>query len=113
MQLTLLRRSPTLKKRIHQVTFLMALAMLAIASLAFPLRSDVSANSKPLADFNPKNSVTLQGGFDPRSYYRLTTQWRGTGKSLDVVNDGTNNNQLILADTGNYEGQFWKITKVK
>ncbi|CAF1671385.1 unnamed protein product [Rotaria sp. Silwood1] len=48
--------------------------------------------------------------FDPTSYYRLTTQWQGNNKSLDVVNDGKNNNQLILATTGNYSGQYWKIT---
>src|SRR5436853_332534 len=51
-------------------------------------------------------------GFDSTSYYRLTTQWQGDGKSLDVVNDGTNN-QLILANTANQSGQLWKITKVE
>jgi hypothetical protein len=42
-------------------------------------------------------------------YYRLTTQWLGEVKSLDVVNDGVNN-QLHLTNTGNFSGQFWKIT---
>ncbi len=49
--------------------------------------------------------------FDSNAYYRLTTEWQGEGKSLDIVNDGQNN-QLILAKTGNYTGQMWKITKI-
>lgn len=42
-------------------------------------------------------------------YYRLTTQWLGDGKSLDVINDGVNN-QLHLTHTANASGQFWKFT---
>jgi len=42
-------------------------------------------------------------------YYRLTTQWQGAGKSLDVVNDGVNN-RIQLANTGNFTGQLWKLT---
>jgi len=49
--------------------------------------------------------------FDNGRYYRLTTMWQGEGRSLDVVNDGQNN-KLILADTGNYSGQYWKFTRV-
>lgn len=49
--------------------------------------------------------------FDSNAYYRLTTQWQGEGKSLDVVNDGTNN-QVILANTAAVSGQMWKITRV-
>jgi hypothetical protein len=44
-------------------------------------------------------------------YYRLTTQWLGNVKSLDVINDGTNS-KLQLANTGNASGQFWKITSL-
>src|SRR5438128_9561481 len=47
-------------------------------------------------------------GFDSTSYYRLTTQWQGDGKSLGVVNDGSNN-KLTLADTISYANQGWKI----
>ncbi|CAF1075911.1 unnamed protein product, partial [Didymodactylos carnosus] len=50
--------------------------------------------------------------FDANCYYRLTTRWQGDDKSLDIVNDGKNNNQLILGNTGNYSGQHWKITSV-
>jgi type VI secretion system protein VasG len=39
--------------------------------------------------------------------------WQGDGKSLDIVNDSINNNQPILAETGDYSGQYWKITPVK
>jgi len=48
-------------------------------------------------------------GPDPAYYYRLTTQWQGDGKSLDIINDGQNN-KPILAATGNYFGQMWKLT---
>jgi hypothetical protein len=43
-------------------------------------------------------------------YYRLTTKWCGDDMSLDVVNDSKANNQLILAKTGNFSGQLWKLT---
>ena len=46
---------------------------------------------------------------DPASYYRLTTQWQGDGKSLDILNDGQNN-KPILAATANYSSQMWKLT---
>lgn len=42
------------------------------------------------------------------SPYRLTTQFTGENKCLDIVNDGTNN-KLIMADCGNYSGQMWSI----
>ncbi len=53
-----------------------------------------------------KNNV-----FDSSAYYRLTNQWQGEGKSLDILND-KEANKPILAKTGNYTGQFWKITAV-
>lgn len=49
---------------------------------------------------------------DPNYWYRLTTQWQGDGKSLDIVNDGKNNNQPQLAKTGAFSGQYWKFTPV-
>jgi len=49
--------------------------------------------------------------FDSNAYYRLTCQWQGEGMSLDILNDGKNN-QPILAKTGAYSGQYWKINKV-
>lgn len=45
-------------------------------------------------------------------FYRLTTEWQGDNKSLDGVNDGKKNDQLKLAQTGDYSGQRWKITPV-
>ncbi len=46
--------------------------------------------------------------FDSRCYYRLTTQWRGDGLSLDIINDG-NNVTPILAKTAMVPGQRWKL----
>lgn len=45
---------------------------------------------------------------DTSYWYRLTTNWQGDDKSLDVINDG-NNNKLILAQTGHYSGQCWRF----
>lgn len=45
-------------------------------------------------------------------YYRLTTKPYGKTKSLDIVND-MSDNKLILASSGNYTGQFWEITEIK
>lgn len=93
-----------IKRRVPLVSSLFAIAMLAIA---------VTANS--ISPTNPyrENSAAAQGGFEPKSYYRLTTQWQGDGKSLDVVNDGKNNDQLVLADTGDFSGQYWKFTPLE
>jgi hypothetical protein len=46
---------------------------------------------------------------DPTVYYRLTTQWQGTGKALDVVNDGGNNDQVWLAPVADASGQLWRF----
>jgi hypothetical protein len=48
--------------------------------------------------------------FDARCYYRLTTLWQGEGMSLDILEDGKANNVPILARTGNYAGQWWRLT---
>ena len=48
--------------------------------------------------------------FDSNSYYRLTNKWQGEGKSLDIINDGTNN-LPILNNTSSASGQLWKINK--
>lgn len=42
--------------------------------------------------------------------YRLTTQWQGQGRSLDIVNDDRDRTP-ILADTGNFSGQMWNIKR--
>jgi len=97
-----------MKRKTHHVSFLLAIAALAVVSLVSVLKSDVTVSAK-VATLNTGNSAAAQVRFDTRSYYRLTTQWQGDGKSLDVVNDGKNN-QLILAQTDNLSGQSWKIT---
>jgi hypothetical protein len=48
--------------------------------------------------------------FDHDFYYYLSTKFEGDGRVLDILNDGKNNNQIILAKTGDYSGQLWKIT---
>jgi hypothetical protein len=42
----------------------------------------------------------------------MTTQAQGDGMSLDIVNDGGANNIPILAKTGNFSGQMWKVVPV-
>ena len=48
---------------------------------------------------------------DTKYWYRLTTQLQGDGKSLDIINDGKNN-QIQLADTGDFSGQYWAFVPV-
>ncbi|AKF87101.1 hypothetical protein MFUL124B02_37610 [Myxococcus fulvus 124B02] len=48
--------------------------------------------------------------FDARCYYRLTTLWQGEGMSLDILGDGKADNVPVLARTGEYTGQKWKLT---
>ncbi|MEZ4888118.1 MAG: RICIN domain-containing protein [Chitinophagales bacterium] len=57
--------------------------------------------------FTSNNAIAQE--IDGNFYYRITTMWQGTDKALDVINDGQNN-QIHLAKTGNYSGQFWKFT---
>jgi hypothetical protein len=44
----------------------------------------------------------------PKSYYRLTNSYLGPGRSLDTSSVG--GNDLFMGQTGNYSGQFWKLT---
>jgi len=62
----------------------------------------------PIVSDPPPTAEVL---FNSEKYYRLTSKWQGTGKSLDVINDGENN-QLQLAETGAYSGQYWKLQKL-
>ncbi|MEM9819671.1 MAG: RICIN domain-containing protein [Bacteroidota bacterium] len=58
------------------------------------------------------NSSSLAASpFNPNKYYRLTTQFTGEGKSLDIINDAKDN-RLTMAKTGRYTGQYWKIESV-
>lgn len=50
--------------------------------------------------------------FDPNATYRLTAQFTGPEKSLDVINDATKD-KVQLSKSGNYQGQIWKITPLK
>ncbi|KAL6825604.1 carbohydrate-binding module family 13 protein [Trichoderma sp. SZMC 28015] len=43
------------------------------------------------------------------NYYRLHTIANGVKQSLDVINDGVENINLHMANTGNYSGQFWRF----
>lgn len=45
-------------------------------------------------------------------YYRLTAKSLGDSFSLDVVPAGAND-KLRMANTGNYSGQFWKMSDTK
>jgi hypothetical protein len=47
---------------------------------------------------------------NPALWYRLTTLFQPT-LSLDVVNDGVNNNRLQMAASGPFTGQYWRFTR--
>lgn len=61
--------------------------------------------------FSPIEVTAQSAKILPNYYYRLTTQWQGDNKSLDIVSGGQND-KLILAQTGNDDGQLWKLTPV-
>ncbi len=42
--------------------------------------------------------------------FRLTNMWQGAGESLDVANDGVF--EPVMAASGNYSGQAWRITPI-
>lgn len=53
--------------------------------------------------------ATASASFDDASaFYRLTTEWQGECRSLDVINDGTND-QVALRKTADVAGQYWRI----
>lgn len=73
---------------------------------------DVPAEAtKPVLKTSTKGTPSQRWKFQSvgNGYYRIINKLHGDGKSLDIVNDGTNN-KLQLAQTGQYTGQFWKIT---
>ena len=45
-------------------------------------------------------------------YYKLSTEFRGSGMKLDVVNGGPKNNLTRLEPDQNVTGQFWRITRI-
>jgi len=47
---------------------------------------------------------------NPNVFYRLTTLFQGPSVALDVINDGTNNNRMIMTTAGAYTGQYWRFT---
>jgi hypothetical protein len=79
---------------------------------------------KPTTNINMKTIITLLSllilaistpnassqTFD-KPYYRLTTEWLGKRKSLDVPNEGQNNH-VRMAKSESLQGQSWKITPI-
>ncbi|MBC7909816.1 MAG: RICIN domain-containing protein [Pyrinomonadaceae bacterium] len=97
-------------RRLTLMLSLLVAFALVFASQAFVIESDVNASSESSNNFAHGNAPAGLSDFDSQTYYRLTTVWRGDGMSLDIVNDGQNNDQLQLSKTGKYTGQYWKIT---
>ena len=46
---------------------------------------------------------------DTNFYYKLSTQFRGTGMPMDVFNGGPSNNQARLDKDQNVTGQNWRF----
>ena len=64
-----------------------------------------------LFSFTIMSAIVPGTSIDTDFYQRLTTQFQGDTKSLDVINDA-NDNLLRLATTGSYTGQFWRLHDV-
>ncbi len=69
-------------------------------------RSPQSATPAAIAPVPTANANALL----TQGYVRLRNTFNGSGKCLDIVNDGWNN-RLKMADCGNYSGQTWWATK--
>ncbi|MBK9386946.1 MAG: hypothetical protein IPN34_19195 [Planctomycetes bacterium] len=65
-----------------------------------------------LAHKGTRSCLTAARTIDPNPalWYRLTTLFQPT-LSLDVVNDGANNNRLQMAASGAFTGQYWRFTR--
>src|SRR4249919_2389925 len=46
---------------------------------------------------------------DQSFYYKLSTEFRGSGMKLDVINGGPKNNLTKLEQDQNASGQFWRF----
>jgi hypothetical protein len=46
---------------------------------------------------------------DSNVYYKLSTQFRGTGMPMDVFNGGAKNNQARLDNNQDVTGQYWRF----
>lgn len=53
--------------------------------------------------------VCLSGEQNPGFYFKLSTQFRGAGMTLDVINGGAENNMAQLATDGDVSGQYWRF----
>jgi hypothetical protein len=53
-----------------------------------------------------------RGTFDENAYYRLTTLWQGTGKSLGIGPRERSRITVRLVPTADDPGQHWKLTPV-
>ena len=58
------------------------------------------------------SSTALAESTSVPSEGRFQTELTGSNKCLDIVNDGTNN-QLTMADCGDFTGQFWHLKPTK
>lgn len=78
----------------------------AITLLCFNLAPVVTAT--PIAHSAAPRPSTFP---DPSAYYRLTNDYTGQQKALDVINDGTGQYKLHMVDSDNYSGQFWRFSQ--
>ena len=90
--------------------------MKKLAILAFVLIVVIVACGAPATPAavvaNPSSTPAVQppttGEIDPNMWYRLTNKFLGEGRSLDTYSNGKND--PFMGETGNFNGQFWKLT---
>jgi hypothetical protein len=62
------------------------------------------------ANKNPGSPEVEAAATPTGSWYRLTNMFLGDGRSLDTYSNG--DNDPFMGNTGNYSGQYWKITSL-
>jgi serine/threonine protein kinase len=71
-------------------------------------RVDAQADAQPgVAKQNHETNNSVKD-FDPKSYYRLTTKFTGSGLSLDI--DENDQKKVYMEKSDDLTGQYWKIT---
>jgi hypothetical protein len=78
-----------------------------LPAISFAKMKTIDVNTSVTSISKPQLLAQIPGEI------RLKTQFTGGNKCLDIINDGSNNNQPNMADCGNFSGQIWSVERTK
>jgi hypothetical protein len=88
-------------KKLAVLAFVLMVVFVACGSPATPA-AVVANTSAPVVE------PPTTGEINPDMWYRLTNNFLGEGRSLDTYSG--DKNDPFMGETGNFIGQFWKLT---